>query len=329
MILLITYDGDPAAAAAETLLRARGVPFTRFEALRFPTCASVTQRFGPRGSIERRLVVDGRKLDLAEVTAVWHRRHRVIGSPEIHDPRMRKFAEIEAEQVLLQTWSDLPVRFLPAPLAVIRAGQEKLRQLRLATALGLEIPPTLVTTDPDELLVFHREHDGRVITKLLASTSMCDSGLSQEYVRFTETLSVRDLAARDSVRLCPVYAQAKVPKALELRITVVGQRVFAAEIHSQTNRHGRDDWRKAGPSAVPYRRHSLPRPLADRCVALTQTLGLTYGAIDMVVRPDGAYVFLEINPAGEYHWIEQRTGLPITAAIVDFLTRPVAVRRSA
>ena len=329
MILLISYEGDPAAAAAEPLLRARGVPFVRFEALHFPMRSGITQRFGARGSIERRLVVDGRTIDLAEVTAVWHRRHRVIGSPEIADLRMRKFAEIEAEQVLLQTWSDLPVRFLPAPLAVIRAGQEKLRQLRLATAFGLEIPPTLVTTDPDELLAFPREHDGRVITKLLASTSMCDAGLSSEYLRFTEPLSVRDLAARDSVRLCPVYAQANVPKALELRITVVGARVFAAEIHSQSARHGRDDWRKAGPAGVPYHRHSLSRTIADRCVAITKALGLTYGAIDMILRPDGTYVFLEINPAGEYQWVEKRTGMPITAAIVDFLTQPAAVRRSA
>jgi glutathione synthase/RimK-type ligase-like ATP-grasp enzyme len=329
MILLITYQGDPVALAAETMLRARGVPFARFESLTFPECGSLTQRFGPHGSIERRIVVDGNTIDLSALTAVWHRRHRTKGSSEITDARMRKFAQIETEQVLIQTWSDLAVRFLPAPLGVIRAGQEKLRQLRLATALGLEIPATLVTTDPAELLAFHREHDGRLITKLLGSSSMCDAGLSNEYSRFTESVSVRDLAARDCVRVCPVYAQANVPKAFELRITVVGARVFAAEIHSQSARHGRDDWRKAGPAAVLYREHDLPRAIADRCVALVQSLGLTYGAIDMVVRPDGEYVFIEINPAGEYHWVEKRTGLPITAAIVDFLTQPVAVRKSA
>ncbi len=329
MILIISYPADPAARMGERLLQARGVPFARFDASRVVDGGGLTLRLAAKGGPSRRVASDAGVIDLADVGAVWHRRHLVRGAREVDDLRLRKLSELETEAALLQTWSDLGVPFLPAPLAVIRAGQEKLRQLTLATRLGFEIPETLVTTDGDALLEFHRAHGGRVITKQLASDSISDSGLANEYCRYTETMPMRDLAARDSARVCPVYAQARVPKAIELRVTVVGERVFSAEIHSQSTRHGRDDWRKAGPVAVPYGVHDMPAEIASRCRAMTRALGLCYGAIDMIVRPDGGYVFLEINPAGEYHWIEQRTGMPITEAVVDHLVAADAARSCA
>src|SRR6185312_12158775 len=106
----------------------------------------------------------------------------------------------------------------------------------------------------------------------------------------------------------------------ELRITVVGRQVFAAEIHSQHSNHTRHDWRRYDRYATPYFRHELPGALQRRCIALVERMGLCYGAIDMVLTPDGRYVFLEINPNGQYLWIEQATGLPISDAICDLLT---------
>jgi len=57
----------------------------------------------------------------------------------------------------------------------------------------------------------------------------------------------------------------------------------------------------------------------ELCIRLVERLGLCYGAIDMILTPDGRYVFLEINPSGQYAWIEMQTGLPISAAICDLL----------
>ena len=56
-------------------------------------------------------------------------------------------------------------------------------------------------------------------------------------------------------------------------------------------------------------------------VLLVRRLGLHYGTIDMVLTPDGRYVFLEINPNGQYLWIEKQSGLPITEAVCDLLAR--------
>ena len=110
-----------------------------------------------------------------------------------------------------------------------------------------------------------------------------------------------------------------MPKRLELRITVVGQRVFAAEIHSQQSNHTRYDYRHYDDNSTRYQPHTLPAEVAQRCLHLVARLGLYYGAIDMILTPDGRYVFLEINPNGQYLWIEQATRLPISDAICDLL----------
>src|SRR5262249_46875973 len=129
----------------------------------------------------------------------------------------------------------------------------------------------------------------------------------------------RDLGYAQDVRLCPVIFQAYVPKRVELRVTVVGGRVFAAEIHSQASRRTRHDWRHYDPYQTPHHAHDLPADVEGRCLALTERLGLRYGAIDLVLTPDGRYVFLEINPNGQFLWIEEATGLPISDAVCNVL----------
>jgi glutathione synthase/RimK-type ligase-like ATP-grasp enzyme len=119
-----------------------------------------------------------------------------------------------------------------------------------------------------------------------------------------------------------VIFQAYVPKRFELRVTVIGNQVFAAEIHSQLTNHTRYDWRRYDLSRTPHLRHELPPEIQDKCVRLVEQLELSYGAIDMVLTPEGRYVFLEINPNGQYLWIEEQTGLPISAALCDLLMDP-------
>src|SRR5439155_26701150 len=130
------------------------------------------------------------------------------------------------------------------------------------------------------------------------------------FTRYTEVVSKRDVGYAASLQYCPMILQAYVPKRLELRITVVGRQVFAAEIHSQQTHHTRHDWRRYDLVHTPHRPHDLPEDVRRLCLRLVERLGLCFGAIDMVLTPEGRYVFLEINPSGQYAWIEELTGLP-------------------
>jgi glutathione synthase/RimK-type ligase-like ATP-grasp enzyme len=117
--------------------------------------------------------------------------------------------------------------------------------------------------------------------------------------------------------------QGHIPKKFELRITVVDHEVLAAEIHSQSTQRTRLDWRHYDHSHTPHRIHQLPERVRRACLDMVSRLGLRFGAIDMIVTPDDRYVFLEINPNGQWLWAEQQTGLPISDAVCAALLRPM------
>jgi glutathione synthase/RimK-type ligase-like ATP-grasp enzyme len=124
--------------------------------------------------------------------------------------------------------------------------------------------------------------------------------------------------------------QEMIPKALELRTTVVGRRVMSASIDSQASARAAHDWRRDGLRLVQdWQPYELPRETEEKILRLMDYFGLNYGAIDIIVTPEGRHVFLEINPAGEFFWLERYAGLPISDAIADVLLERSLPRRAA
>ncbi|HEX8894260.1 MAG TPA: hypothetical protein VF783_13095 [Terriglobales bacterium] len=68
-----------------------------------------------------------------------------------------------------------------------------------------------------------------------------------------------------------------------------------------------------------FEKHVLPSGVENRLLLLMRRMGLEYGAIDLRLTPEGKYVFLEINPAGQFLWIEEATGQKISDAIAAHL----------
>jgi glutathione synthase/RimK-type ligase-like ATP-grasp enzyme len=151
---------------------------------------------------------------------------------------------------------------------------------------------------------------GRTIYK----TFSCTHAIWRE----TRLLREDDLQLMDAVHVAPVIFQEFVPVDCDLRITAVGDRLFPAAIRS-VPRDGRIDFRMnvgdAGMSA-----EELPSKVVDQLRSLLAQLGLSYGAIDMRRTPDGEYYFFEVNTAGEFLFVEDRTGQPIARAIADWLS---------
>jgi glutathione synthase/RimK-type ligase-like ATP-grasp enzyme len=262
--------------------------------------------------------MSGNSIDLGGLKSVWYRRPQPsFPHEEITDKVSRDLVTEECKTFVNDVWSSLDCLWLPAPPFMIKQAQLKASQLKVAAALGFELPPTLFTNSPEEFLEFYRQHNGNIVSKPTGASFYRIVGTI--FSRYTEVVSKRDVGYAHAVRYCPVIFQAYVPKRVELRITVVGQKVFAAEIHSQETNHTRHDWRRYDHHKTPYFPHELPPEVEQRCVQLVEKLGLCYGAIDMVLTPDGRYVFLEINPNGQYLWIELATGLPISDAICNLL----------
>jgi glutathione synthase/RimK-type ligase-like ATP-grasp enzyme len=125
----------------------------------------------------------------------------------------------------------------------------------------------------------------------------------------------------DLIRISPGIFQGRIPKSYELRVTVVGPRMFVGKIDSQSNNETRVDWRHK-PFEIEPEPIQLAPVIEAKIHALMKFFGLVYGALDFIVTPEGQHIFLEVNPAGQYMWVESKTGLPITAALVDELSGP-------
>src|SRR5262249_49496810 len=98
-----------------------------------------------------------------------------------------------------------------------------------------------------------------------------------------------------------------------------GERLFACRIDAQGCAEGTVDWRPAGAGSLQIHVCELDPPVATRCLALMRALGLDLAGLDLLVTPEGDTVFLEVNAAGQWLWVEQATGLRIASAIVDQL----------
>lgn len=122
---------------------------------------------------------------------------------------------------------------------------------------------------------------------------------------------------------CPVIIQSYIQKEFELRVTVVKDKVFACAIYSQSSERTREDWRRYDIPNTPHKIYKLPKQIEQKCVDIVKKLGLEFGCIDMIVTPGGEFIFLEINPNGQWLWIEHLTGLPIGDAISEELTRKI------
>lgn len=313
-VLLIAARFDPAADLLLAELRRRGASCVRWNTHEFPLESSLNYRVSNE-CFGADVLTDGRKIDLATIGSIWWQWDVPCGFPPELQGEERRFAEAESHLALnaLLTvgdyfWVNHPARE--------NLAKSKPAQLFVARKLGMEIPETLVSNDPDEVRRFVANSKTEVVYK----------GMSQPHMvpgtaLFTGLLTKETLANLDLIRLTPGIFQERVEKAYELRVTVVGTKVFSVKIDSQKNRDAQLDWRRALHD-VGYEAVDLPRNIEEKILAFMRTFGLFYGAFDFIVTPDGRYVFLEINPSGQYMWLECAADLGITAALADALTEP-------
>ena len=157
------------------------------------------------------------------------------------------------------------------------------------------------------------------MSKVLSCFAVYDKQFLEKIV-FTNPVKSEDINNLDGLNLCPMTFQEKIPKALELRTIIVGKTVFTAAVDSQALQKSRYDWRREGVALLDaWENHNLPRDIEQKLLKLMAYFGLNYGAIDIILTPDGEYIFLEVNPVGEFFWLENCPGLEISQAIAELL----------
>ena len=255
-------------------------------------------------------------IDLNDVTAIYYRRPgRFVFSPEIPDPYL-SWCEGQARYGFWGVLESLPARWVNHPRAVASA-EYKPRQLAWANTCGLTIPPTLVSNDPDAVTAFAESVDGDIVTKPLYARMPRDK--HGRLMGLTYTATVPPQRWRDeSIRTTAHLFHQRVPSKWHIRLTVVGERMFATEIHQPEGAHL--DWRHDRDTVSDLRPCPVPDDIHRGVTALLRHAGLLYGALDFIVTPSDEWILIDLNPNGQWAWIKPTRHL-VTAAIADLLTK--------
>ncbi|MBI3751774.1 MAG: RimK domain-containing protein ATP-grasp [Chloroflexi bacterium] len=308
-VLVLTNEQDHAADAVACKLTNRAIRTIRWDPGNVPGVAAAGAWFDRRRWKALQYRTGAGVIDLARVGVVWVRRPSVpvVGGP----PEVAAFVVDESASLTNGLWSILAAEWINDLTAGRRASSKPL-QLQLATSVGWKVPLTYIGNDPVEVRRLRARCGGQMIMKPFTTAAVPLAGTLR--VPYTRLVGGADLRDDDAIWRCPAIWQEAIPKAFELRITVVGDHVLAGAIDSQASTRTRDDWRRYDFENVAHAAHDLPEHIRAQALALVSALGLRFGAIDAVVRPDGQYVFLEINPFGQWLWMEQLCGLPIADA---------------
>lgn len=321
-VLIVSYTGDN--HCIETVSKAiknnGGIP-VRLDIDRYPVDFQLSSTY-LNGKWEV-ILNDGDELHnlTNEFCGVWNRRFYHLGDclkDELEEAFLRpSIGESNATLIGAVTHMEREL-FTMNSYAVNRQSSVKEDQLRMASEFGLTIPKTCITNDREQAINFVQQCDNGAIVKMQHGFSMQSEG--KEAVVYTNEVSLDDLSALDNLRYCPMKFQEKVDKQVELRITVIGTEVYTYALKSQEHQKGKVDWRRVGFETLEdWEPFDLPEEVKHQLLLLHDHFKLNYGATDIIVTPEGKYVYLETNPGGEFFWLDRHTEYAMSDQIAKVL----------
>lgn len=320
-ILILTEPGDIHAYVVAEALRLKGGMPIIWHTADFPSIATESILFQGQKRTTRLAIPGTPLLDLETIDpsslTIWNRRPAFAVDATVLHPADVAFAEMECTIFRRSLFSVLArdAFWVNPPDLAVRASR-KLVQHQAALDLGLTVPDTLYSNDPEGIRAFIRTHGGTIIYKPFRGLPWRTSETS--WVPYTSLLSEEALVPDETLRNAPGIYQELVPKQFELRITVMGSHSLAAKVLSQETVDGKVDWRKAY-AELQMQPFELPMEVHDLCCALLRRLGIVFGCFDFIVTPDGDFVFLEVNEMGQFLFVETSAGIPLVDTFSEFL----------
>ncbi|MGH4021162.1 MAG: ATP-grasp ribosomal peptide maturase [Pseudonocardiaceae bacterium] len=314
-VLILATERDISADRMVRALAEREVPVFRADMGWFPRQLTLDAELRD-GQWVGRLATPYHEVALEGLRSIWYRSPSAFQFPAAMSDTERQHAQHEAKLGVGGVLASLPVRWVNHPGR--HADATKPRQLAMAAQAGLSVLPTLVTNDAAAVRRFagRSGRDG-VVTKMFGAPAISEQGGRR--VALTQRLAASDLGDLRGIEVTAHQFQRWASKREECRVIVIGQHMFAVAI-----RAGSDaalvDWR-ADYNALSYERIDPPGEVRRGIRAVMSDLGLAYGAFDFVITPEWKWVFLEVNPGGQFGFVEDNAGLPLTAALADLLAQ--------
>jgi glutathione synthase/RimK-type ligase-like ATP-grasp enzyme len=305
MIAIFSISDDLHALAVREALRIRGMAdVVLIETDRVAATARSSIEISSHSDVRSRTLLAG--VPISEFSTIWYRRARSpLRGIEHYEPNEREFIENECRGLMnaISYFSDPDTRWVSRPDSTYRAC-DKVHQLRVAAQAGFRVPRTLVTQSKAQVISFWEACERNIIVKPLV-------GVREPFL-LTRHLADPRALDEEAFSICPAIYQENIPGTRHIRLNCFGDRFVAAAIDSEEL-----DWRPdLNVPITPWEVPNDVRSLVRRTLSL---LDLEMGAIDIKVMPSGELCWLEVNPQGQFLFLDPFLKVSTAHLLADFL----------
>lgn len=196
-------------------------------------------------------------------------------------------------------------------------ANSKLDQIKFALEMGMYVPDTIVTNNPSDLINFYEKHRGNICFKLQKGAAVRTSEGNK--IVYTNKVTWEQMKSASLVSGHPSLFQEYIDKDFEVRIIATDKTTTGIAIHSQDSEVSKIDYRRYDLENVRYNHVELPDNVRDFCNNMLTHYGLHFGAFDFIYSKDRKYFFLELNPNGQWLWLEEQSGYNLTREVANNL----------
>lgn len=253
-------------------------------------------------------------LNIKDIDVAWYIRvpHLVTDDDSLET----RFARNESAGAIRAMLSVLSCQWINREYHMDLVTSNKLYQQLAAQRCGLRIPRTLISNNHAHVVAFSNPQEG-LLLKSIGYIKLDDDNTNFLY---SERFSHNELQeSTHAIRGCPIFSQEYIHKKFEYRMMAIGSHVLACRIDSQASEKTKVDWRHYDLGKVAHTLAEIPHDTQQKILLFMQTVELKYGALDFIETPSGEFVFLEINPSGQWGWIADLAKLPIPEAVAEML----------
>ena len=312
-ILILTHQDDPHTSSVRNYLNQREIE--NFTIITENLLRDYKINFSSE-DLTYKIEAKGKVIELTPSWNIWNRRimipDRNKGMPkDLHD-----LVIDECEK----TWDGLLMghkgKVVNRPQNHFYANS-KLDQIRFALENSMLAPDTIVTNNPSNLKDFYDKHKGNICFKLQKGAVIRTPEGNK--VIYTNKVTEEQMRNASLVSSHPSLFQEYIDKEFEIRIISTDRISTGIAIHSQDSEISKVDYRRYDLENVCYHQVEIPEKVRLFCSKMLTYYGLNFGAFDFIYSKDRKYFFLELNPNGQWLWLEEQSGYNLTKEVADNL----------
>jgi len=316
MVLILSDENDAHANVVVEELIKMNTDFVRLDL----NTSALLKTFATYKSGVWEIITENNRFYSSQIKAIWNRRTYVelLLEESDDDDADFKIWKNEWNKTLLGLHYSILDRYWLNNYRNSQRAENKYLQMDTAKKLGLLMPDIIVSNQKKDLLDFANKYQ-HVALKLMYQDfyKVNNDSYNGFYVN---RIKKEDLLNFKENQENPIVLQEYVEKKYEVRYTVVGDSHFVCKINSQESEKTKYDWRRYDLARTPHSIIEPPLEVYSKVCELMKILDLEFGALDFIVTQNDEWYFLEINPMGQYLWIENLTGLKISNSIANLLS---------